>query len=134
MEASETGFQITASLSQEPTADSASEDEAPQEMLCKLEDPSSATSYVIDSDSSHYIDGPVSSAFAEPIDSSYALESFDKDHSQDDKDSLNPTLLPSPPYVLPKIEIFDDYPHDLPANCGHFTSPDEDQGSWFWSY
>lgn len=137
-EKGETELQITASSSQEPTTDPASEEEASRQMLsmvCKKEDPSSATSDVHDSDSPHYVDGPDSSAFPEPINSVYELEPFNSERSQDNDDSsLNPTCLSSSAYVLPKIEIFDDYPDDPPPNSCHLASLVEDQDSWFWSY
>ncbi|KAL8141944.1 hypothetical protein V2J09_014976 [Rumex salicifolius] len=113
------------------TASSASDDEAPEQMLgmvCKQEDPSSARSDVLDSDSPHYISGPYSSAFAEPIDALCALDLLDDDIS------LNPSFMSSSVYVLPKIEILDDYHDNPPGNACHFASPVDDQDSWFWSY
>ncbi|KAH9611899.1 hypothetical protein KSS87_002624 [Heliosperma pusillum] len=80
----------------------------------KQEDPSSAKSDVIDSDSPHYLDAAHSSSFAEPGVTSYAFEADHSDISQD---------------VFPKIEDV-----DLPADSNHFGLSGDDHASLFWPY
>ncbi|KAH9615799.1 hypothetical protein KSS87_007214 [Heliosperma pusillum] len=95
----------------------------------KHEDPSSAKSDVIDSDSpQYYVEAGHPSTFGEPGDSSYNFEADHSDISQDDEDYLNKSIMPSS-HVFPKIEDV-----ELPSNSGHLSLSGDDHASLFWPY
>lgn len=100
-------------------------------LTCKQEDNPLVKGDLLYSDSPNYTDG-VHSSLLEPGNSSHFFDMDQSDMSQDEEENLRRLLLPSLPYMFPKIG--DISSPDLPASTCSSGLPIEDEAYDFWAY